>query len=348
MKTVLQLVERGVVPKPLIRSGIRRLLRERLQEQALIFGSDRERALDAWVRAMRGSPIALVPKKANEQHYEVPPEFFAMVLGPRLKYSSAFYSTTRTTLAEAEEAMLALTVDRAAIANDQDVLELGCGWGSLTLYMAERFPRARITSVSNSAPQRTHIQREALRRGLSNVRVITHDMNTFEAGARFDRIVSVEMFEHMRNWEALLARAAGWMRPDGRLFLHVFAHSSYAYPFEARDESDWMSRHFFTGGMMPSHDLATRVSSSFESEDDWIVPGAHYARTSEDWLANLEAHREDVLQLFRATYGAPRAEVWYHRWRVFFLACAELFGYGAGKEWVVSHRRLRLRPKGGG
>ncbi|MBL8858338.1 MAG: class I SAM-dependent methyltransferase [Planctomycetes bacterium] len=341
MNTALQLVEHGLVPKPLLRSGIRRLLRDRLREQAGIYGRDRERALGAWVDAMRAAPVALVPEKANQQHYEVPPRFFEIVLGKRLKYSSGYYPGASTTLDEAEEAMLALTEARALLEDGQDILELGCGWGSLTLWMAERFPRARIVAVSNSAPQREYITNAARERGLANVTVITRDMNSFKAEGRFDRIVSVEMFEHMRNWEELLRRAASWLRPEGRMFLHVFAHKSYAYAFEERDETDWMSRFFFSGGMMPSHDLLQHIHSPFATEESWVVPGSHYSRTSEDWLRNLESNRGEVLSLFRKTYGGDAAALWYQRWRIFFLSCAELFGYRDGTEWIVSHHLLR-------
>jgi cyclopropane-fatty-acyl-phospholipid synthase len=293
---------------------------------------------------MRRAPIALVPEKANEQHYELPPAFFELVLGPRLKYSSAHYSDRSRTLAEAEEEMLALTALRADLADGQEVLELGCGWGSLTLWMAERFPRSRILAVSNSAPQREFVLARARARGLGNVAVVTCDMNRFESERRFDRIVSVEMFEHMRNWEALLARAAGWLRPGGRLFLHVFAHLRFAYPFEVRDASDWMSAHFFSGGMMPSADLVRHLRSPFELEQDWLVPGTHYARTSEDWLANLERHKHEALRILADVHGAD-APRWYQRWRIFFLACAELFAYAEGSEWLVVHQRLRLRER---
>ncbi len=344
MNGVIRFVEKGYVPEALLRHGIRKLLRERLREQQAVFGPDPERALAQWIELMRRSPVALVPEKANEQHYEVPPAFFQLVLGPRLKYSSAHYAHDGASLGEAEESMLALTAQRARLADGQNVLELGCGWGSLTLWMAERYPRSRIVAVSNSAPQRAHIQAEARRLGLENVTVVTCDMNDFTIFERFDRIVSVEMFEHMRNWEELLCRAAGWMRPDALFFLHVFAHRRYAYPFEVRDESDWMSRHFFSGGMMPCHELVEHLAVPFDSEASWIVPGTHYARTAEGWLSNLERQREAVLALFRQTYGERQAELWYQRWRVFFLACSELFGYAEGSEWIVSHRLMRLRP----
>jgi cyclopropane-fatty-acyl-phospholipid synthase len=243
--------------------------------------------------------------------------------------------------------MLYRTAERADLFDGQDVLELGCGWGSLTLWMAEHFPGSRITAVSNSNSQREHITREARERGFSNVEVITRDMNEFSPEGRFDRIVSVEMFEHMRNWEELLGRMAKWLRPEGRVFLHFFAHRRYAYPFEVRDESDWMSQHFFTGGMMPSHDLVERVGSPFETDACWVVPGTHYARTSEDWLVNLERSKSAVLEVLSRDLGPEQARVWYQRWRVFFLACAELFGFQGGDEWIVSHYRLRLRSEEG-
>jgi len=340
MKSALALAERGLVPEPLVRRGIRRLLADRLREERLRHERLGPR-MDAWLEEMRRAPIALVPELANEQHYELPPAFFELVLGPRLKYSSAFYSGPGRSLDQAEREMLAMTCSRADLRDGQQILELGCGWGSLTLWMAERFPRSRVLAVSNSAPQREYVLARARERGLGNVDVVTRDMNHFEAGRRFDRVVSVEMFEHMRNWEALLARVAGWLEPDGRLFLHVFAHRSFAYPFEVRDESDWMSAHFFSGGMMPCVDLVQRLRTPFEVEARWIVPGTHYARTSEDWLRNLERNRREVLEVLADTFGSD-ARRWFQRWRLFFLACAELFAYGGGEEWLIVHQRLKL------
>jgi len=343
MKTALRLVERGFVPKPLLRHGIRKLLGERLREQSAIYDTNRDEALGEWLESMRTSVVAPVPDKANEQHYEVPPEFFEIALGRRLKYSSGFYADARATLDEAEEAMLALTAEHADLQNGQEILELGCGWGSLTLWMAEHFPDSTILAVSNSAPQRKHIIAQAAKRGLVNVVVETCDMNEFQPGRRFDRVVSVEMFEHMRNWESLLTRVSEWLVPEGRIFLHVFAHQKYAYPFEVQDDTDWMSQHFFTGGMMPCPDLVERLDIPLAVEQRWEIPGTHYGRTSEDWLRNIEARRGEVLAIFAKTYGEAEALRWYHRWRVFFLSCAELFNYAGGKEWIVSH--VRLRPK---
>ena len=259
-----------------------------------------------------------------------------------MKYSSGYYEHEHSTLDQAEEAMLALTCERADLREGQAVLELGCGWGSLTLWMAEHYPGSFFTAVSNSAPQRKHIQALAVERGLSNLEVLTHDMNSFDTKARFDRVVSVEMFEHMRNWEKLLTRVRSWLKEDGKVFLHVFSHHKYAYPFDVQDETDWMSEHFFSGGMMPCHDLVQKLDVPFDVDESWVVPGTHYGRTAEDWLRNLEVRRERVLELFRETYGAADAGQWYQRWRVFFLSCAELFNHDNGKEWHVSH--LRLTP----
>jgi cyclopropane-fatty-acyl-phospholipid synthase len=335
------MIDRGLVPKPLLRHGVRVVLRERLAEQREIFADDRDAALRRFVEHMRASPIALVPGKANEQHYEVPAEFYSLVLGARRKYSSAYYEGPNVGLDEAERAMLALSVERASLADHMDVLELGCGWGSLTLYMAERFPGSRIIGVSNSSSQRRYIEAQAIARGLDNVTIVTADMNAFAPEQRFDRIVSVEMFEHMRNWEQLLRRARTWLRDDGLLFQHVFAHREYVYPFEDRGPSDWLTRHFFGGGMMPCHDLLDHLQIPFTVEQRWLVEGTHYGRTAEHWLDNLEARRKPVLAVFAATYGADLAQLWFQRWRLFFLACAEMFAYADGREWFVSHNLLR-------
>lgn len=337
------MIDRGLVPKPLLRHGVRMVLRDRLAEQREIHADGRDAALARFVEHMRASPIALSPGKANEQHYEVPAEFYALVLGARRKYSSAYYDGPRVGLDEAERAMLAMSVERAQLADHMDVLELGCGWGSLTLYMAERFPGSRIVAVSNSSSQRRTIEAQAIARGLDNVTIVTADMNTFAPEQRFDRIVSIEMFEHMRNWEQLLARARTWLRDDGLLFQHVFAHREYAYAFEDRGPSDWLTRHFFGGGMMPCHDLLDHLDIPFTVEQRWLVAGTHYGRTAEHWLDNLEAHRTRVLEVFAATYGAATAQLWFQRWRLFFLACAQMFAYADGREWFVSHNLLRPR-----
>ena len=345
MSLSLNLVERGWVPDPLIRMGIRRLLRQRLESGPGPDPAAQERAMEAFVKALEASPLAIETEKANEQHYELPPAFFQAVLGPRLKYSSAFFETGRESLAQGEERMLELYVERGQFQDGQEVLELGCGWGSATLYLAERFPNSRILGVSNSRPQREFILGRARERGLANVEIETADINRWQTPRRFDRVISIEMFEHLRNYRVLFERIAGWLRPDGRLFAHIFSHRQTPYFFEVESDQenagDWMSRHFFTGGIMPSHDLFRRFPQHLELEQDWVVEGRHYARTSELWLQNLDRQQSQVLPVLAQAYGPEAAAQWFERWRVFFLACAELFGYRGGQEWWVSHYRFR-------
>jgi cyclopropane-fatty-acyl-phospholipid synthase len=328
--------EQGRVPDAVARAGIRRLIRLRQAE----LGEDEAASADLaerFVAAMRDAPVALVTEKANEQHYELPPEFFGAVLGRHRKYSACWWRDDLASLDEAEAAALALTCERACLEDGQRVLELGCGWGSLTLWIAEHYPRSRITALSNSHSQRQYIEAEAARRGLANVTVVTCDINDFDAGARFDRIVSVEMFEHLRNWSEAFRRVRHWLEPDGRFFLHVFVHRSTPYAFDERDESDWMSRHFFSGGMMPSDDLALRFQDDLRLLHRWRWDGTHYERTANAWLANLDARRPEVWRALVQAYGAERAGLWWMRWRLFFMSCAELFGFDRGRQWWVSH-----------
>ncbi|MBL8996112.1 MAG: class I SAM-dependent methyltransferase [Gemmatimonadetes bacterium] len=333
----VELAERGLVATPLLRGAIRRLCAQRLAEV------EGQGGLEAFLDGVRGAPVALVPDEANAQHYEVPAEFFRLVLGPHRKYSCALWPDGVRTLAQAEAEMLALTCERAALADGQEILELGCGWGSLSLFMARRYPEARIVAVSNSRSQRAFIESVAP----PNLRVITADMNAFDPGRRFDRIVSVEMFEHMRAWSTLLERVHGWLRDDGRLFVHVFCHRREAYTYETEGTDNWMGRHFFSGGIMPSFGLLPAVADRFTLERQWWLDGTHYQRTAAAWRRNLERRRGEVLDVLRAHYGGD-ANRWYHRWRMFFLACEELFGYAEGTEWGVGHYRLARGTPGAG
>ncbi len=337
------MAERGLLPDPLVRVGIRRLLRDRLATEAAR-APEPDAALDRFLREMARSEVAPVPHLANRQHYEVPAEFFQAVLGRHMKYSSGLWAPGAPSLDDAEAAMLALTCERAGLEDGQRILDLGCGWGSLSLFAAERHPGARITAVSNSASQGAFIRARAAARGLWNVEVVTADMNRFAPSGRFDRVVSVEMFEHMRNWPELLRRVRGWLEPAGRLFVHVFAHRRFAYPFEVDGEGDWMARHFFTGGIMPSHDLLGRAGGPFSEEARWLISGTHYQRTAEAWLARLDAGWPRAVAALARVLPRRETELQARRWRIFFLACAELFGFARGEEWGVSHHRLAPVP----
>ena len=336
----LSWTEAGMVPDRVIRLGIRRLLDRKRQE---IRADNIEHAADLtnrFVEMMNESPIALVPELANEQHYEVPAAFFEQVLGRHRKYSCSFWGPDTGNLDEAETAALEMTVQRAGIVDGLSILDLGCGWGSLSLWIAEHFPNASVVSVSNSQSQRDYIVAQAESRGLDNIDVYVRDMNDFEPGRTFDRIVSVEMFEHMRNYRELFHRIGTWLNDDGRFFMHIFTHRTTPYEFIVRGPSDWMSQHFFSGGIMPSADLPLRFADDLAIESRWHWSGTHYARTCNAWLAQMDARRATVMPILETTYGRQNADRWWMRWRMFFMACAELFDYGDGQEWFVSHYRF--------
>ncbi len=336
-------VERGRVPDALIRAGIRRLLKQRLAEIQAGDCAAAAELSDVFLSALQRAAVALVPEKANAQHYDVPAAFFGQVLGQHRKYSSCWWPEGVSTLDAAEAVALEATCARAGLVDGQEILELGCGWGSLTLWMAAHYPASRITAVSNSHHQRAYIEAEAARRNLGNVRIITTDMNSFEAPGRYERIVSVEMFEHMRNWPVLFKRVSGWLKDEGRFFMHVFVHRLTPYAFVERGDDDWMSRFFFSGGMMPSDDLALRCQNDLRVTRVWRWDGTHYQRTANAWLANMDARRAAVQPVLEQTYGREQFTLWWMRWRIFFMSCAELFGYDNGQQWWVTHYLFERR-----
>jgi cyclopropane-fatty-acyl-phospholipid synthase len=331
----IEIGERVPLPDAVIRAAIAQLCARTATKLAL--GNPDSDA--AFASEMAARAIAEETDAANAQHYEVPAAFFAKVLGPNRKYSSCFYKEPASTLQEAEEEALRQTIEHADLADGQAILELGCGWGSLSLTMARQFPDARIVAVSNSASQRAYIEGEARTRGLTNLQVVTCDMNVFDPGAQFDRVVSVEMFEHMMNWRELMIRVRSWLKPDGRLFMHIFTHRSGSYLFDRNDREDWIAQHFFTGGVMPSHHLIRQYADLFTVEKEWRWSGVHYQRTAEDWLANFDANRREIEAVLRPVYGR-QTRLWMRRWRWFFLATSGLFGTAEGSEWGVSHYRM--------
>ena len=330
-------VEQGYIPDNIIRKGIRRLLKERLLE---ISEKNSESAVSLkhkFIESMKNSPIAISPEKANQQHYEVPSKFYEMVLGKHNKYSCCYWDDQTPTLTEAEEKALYLSCSHADLKNEQTILELGCGWGSLTLWMAQHYPDSQITAVSNSQSQKQYIESVAKQRGLTNIKIITCDMNDFETNETFDRIVSLEMFEHMRNWQSLFEKVSTWLKDEGKFFMHVFSHRTVPYAFEVKDSSDWMSEHFFTGGMMPSDDLPLHFQDHLKINNSWSWNGGHYEKTSNAWLKRMDENKQELMPLFKSTYGEDLAQTWWMRWRLFFMACAELFAYENGQQWHVMH-----------
>ncbi len=337
---LIDVCERGWLPDAFIRMGIRRLLARRLRRESRGHPQARNEQERALLRALAQGPIAVETDAANAQHYELPPEFFELVLGHHLKYSSGYWPDAVSDLDEAEGIMLALSCERAELENGQSVLELGCGWGALTLWMAEHFPDSRITAVSNSASQRYFIEKRAHERGLENVHVITADMNDLDLDEQFDRVVSLEMFEHMRNYARLMQNISAWLKPGGKLFVHIFCHREYVYPFEDENNYDWMARHFFTGGVMPAAATLLYFQQALHLEEHWLLSGTHYERTANAWLAKLDESVDRALKIMAGTYGDGVSRLWLQRWRIFFMACAELFGYRDGSEWMVAHYRF--------
>lgn len=343
MSFVIELMERGWLPDWLVRCGIRAVVRERLVEERKPDCEAECKQLMKFVSELRTAPVAVETAAANEQHYEVPAEFYLNVLGPNLKYSSCYFPRGDESLEVGEELMLALTCERAELSDGMQILELGCGWGSLTLWMAKHYPNSQITAISNSGSQRELIMAQAAARGLKNVEVLTADINEFSIETRFDRVVSVEMFEHMRNYGTLLQRVAGFLKPHGKLFVHIFCHRKYAYPYTTDGTTNWLGRYFFTGGTMPSDHLLLYFADNFSIEHHWRVSGRHYARTAWLWYQAMRDRRPQIMEALEGIYGRKEAHRWFIRWKVFFLSCYELFGFRGGEEWFVGHYRFTRR-----
>lgn len=335
----VEAVERGWVSDKLIKFAVRSLCRKRLKQSEENFQSGRDAG---FIEEMKSAPIALATDKANEQHYEVPAEFFKTVLGPRLKYSCCFFADDHSSLQEAEVESLKAVCERARLMDGQSILELGCGWGSLSLWMAQQFPGSEIISVTNSNSQAEFIRARARDSGFENLSVVVRDMNDLEMEpGQFDRVVSVEMFEHMRNYELLLARISEWLTPRGLLFVHIFCHEKYCYPFDTEGSANWMGRTFFTGGIMPSANVFENFENDMQVIEQQRWNGSHYSKTLLQWLARHDEHRHEITDMFKQTYGAENAARWFQRWRLFFLSSAEFFQLNDGDEWFVSHYLLQ-------
>jgi len=331
------LIEKDQLPDFALRAGIKKLLKQRLDDERTGDVETQQGTFNELLSELKNSPIAVNTADANQQHYEVPTEFYQYCLGKHLKYSSGYWKPGVDNIDSSEIDMLELTCQRAELHHGQDVLELGCGWGSLSLYMSSKYPASRFTVVSNSTTQKAYIDQAARDRGISNLQVITADMNTFQIEQQFDRVVSVEMFEHMRNYKLLLKKVSSFLKSEGKLFVHIFTHATLAYKFEVKDDTDWMSKYFFTGGIMPSNHLLFYFNDDLTVAQNWVVNGMHYSKTSEAWLQNMDKHKAEIIPLFEKTYGKDQAVKWWVYWRLFYMACAELFGYNQGNEWMVCH-----------
>jgi cyclopropane-fatty-acyl-phospholipid synthase len=341
MDKIVDWMERGLIADIGVRLGIRWLLKKRLNDEMASQNGANSESIRQFVEELKTCDIAVNTSEANQQHYELPPFFFELTLGKYKKYSSCYWGDGTSQLDSAEESSLISTCERAELVDGMDILELGCGWGSLSLWMAEKYPNSKIVAISNSNPQREAISKIAKDRGLNNLTVLTKDINQFSIDKKFDRVVSIEMFEHMRNYERLMENIASWLKPSGKLFVHIFCHCEYAYFFETAGSDNWMGRYFFSGGVMPSEDLLSNFQKDLSLEKQWRWNGRHYMKTSNAWLKNMDEKKSVILPIFKEVYGEKESSIWFQRWRIFFMACAELFGYKRGKEWIVAHYLFR-------
>ena len=341
LNSLIKLAENGILPDFIIKIGIKNLCNQRLIWANKIGPEKLQSHHQEWIKKLKESPIALVPEKANEQHYELSSDFFKLCLGKHLKYSCGYWESDTKDLDSSEYFMLDKSVKRAQLSDNMDILELGCGWGSLTFFMAKKYPNSNITAVSNSNDQRKFIENKCSREGLANVQVITCDMNDFDIDKKFDRVISIEMFEHMRNYKVLLNKISKFLKDRGKLFVHIFTHNTMVYPYEDNGPEDWMAREFFSGGIMPSHNLLLNFQDDMKIESQWKLSGNHYSKTSYAWLKQMDLNKSKIMLIFKNTYGNDNAKMWFQRWRIFYLSCAVMFGMKNGTEWGVSHYRFR-------
>ena len=335
-KFLLTIAELGLIPDVFIKTAVRFITKKRLNESGI-----HENKLNV-IKSISEGGIAEKTDDANEQHYEVPPEFFKYALGKNLKYSCSFFDKTDS-LDEAEKSMIELYIERADIQEGHDILDLGCGWGSFSLYVAEKYPSVSITAVSNSKDQIAFIQNEAKRRGLFNIKASKMDVNNLDLDNKFDRIVSIEMFEHLRNYKLILNSLNSLLKPDGRLFIHIFCHKELTYFYEIKNSFDWMTKYFFEGGIMPSQDIFKYFDDELEVINQWDVNGNHYAQTCKAWLNNHYKNKDKILDIFDKHYDKPK--IWFNRWRIFFLSCEAFFAINNGREYFVSHYLLKKPNK---
>ena len=335
-----QLVSKGLLPDPLIRKGIQHFIGQRIKQDIGTSVAQMDAKRSAFIEQMKKNPIAIKTNDANDQHYRLPTSFFEYALGPSMKYSCCHWDNS-SSLEEAELEMLDLTITRADISDGQTILELGCGWGAITLAMAERFPNSKIVAISNSPEQRKFILNKAKNKNINNIEVRTHNVAELELSERFDRVVSVEMFEHMRNYPKLLEKIHGWLNPKGKLFVHIFVHRDVPYNFDVKDDSDWMSKYFFSGGIMPSSHLIHYFQDHLKVENYWAVDGLHYQKTARAWLENMDQNKSPIMKILNVHYGKKEAAKWFNYWRIFFMSCEELWKYRNGTEWFVGHYLLK-------